>query len=136
MERYKIISLIDITRNGSSRSETDPIKIGQQSNFNTLIQTIGLRANIEWHFDPKKSNGRLPEPLDGAATYWIWEFVTERDKIFQKNSDPVGLLVEDLDGVPVVRNLTESIDLDPPAFKTQGESANTWVFIINEFNLN
>lgn len=134
MERYKIISLVDITRSRSARSDTDPIKIGQQSNFNTLVQTIGLRANIDWSFDPKRFDGRLPEPLDGSAAYWIWEFGTERDQVFQKNSDPVGLLVDDLDLVPVVKNLTESIDLDPAVFKTQGNHANIWISIINEFN--
>ncbi len=131
MERYKIISLVDITRNGSSRSETDPIKIGQQANFNALIQTIGLRANIDWSLDPQQFNGRLPEPLDGAATYWIWEFVTERDQVFQKNSDPVGLLVDDLDGVPVVDRLNNTVDLTPAVFRSKIDNTNIWITKIN-----
>jgi hypothetical protein len=134
MERYKIVSLVDITKSGSTRSDTDPVKIGQQSNFNTLVQTIGLRANIDWSFNPKRFDGRFPEPIEGAGTFWIWEFGTERDQVFQKNSDPVGLLIDDLDLVPVAKNLTESIDLDPAVFKTQGKDANIWISIINEFN--
>ncbi len=33
MARYTIITLVDITRTQPTRSETDKIKLGQQSNF-------------------------------------------------------------------------------------------------------
>jgi hypothetical protein len=130
MQKYKIVTLIDITRSNISRSETDKIKIGQQANFNTFLQAIGLRANIEWDQDPIKQVGRLPECLDGKAAYWTWEFETERDDIFLKGADPVGHLRDDLHGVPIVDYLENSVELSPAAIQLMGNNLNTWVEII------
>jgi hypothetical protein len=131
MQRYKIISLVDITRSLPSRVESDNIKIGQQANFNSLLQAIGLRSNIEWDSDPIQQSGRLPENIDGKAVHWIWEFTSERDQVFQKDLDPVGLLLTDLHGIPVVTGLNNSIELTPPMFQTKSNNQNTWVYLIS-----
>lgn len=131
MERYRIISLVDITRSRASRSETDKIKIGQQSNFNSLIQAIGIRANIDWDQDPKEHDGRFPDPIEGAGTYWVWEFVTERYSVFLKDNDPVFLVKEDIHGVPVIDRLNNTVELTPSAFQTRGDKQNIWISKIN-----
>lgn len=130
MARYKLITFVDITRSQPSKDETDSLKIRQQSNFNSLVQAIGLRSNIEWNRDPKKSDGRLPEGIEGKAVHWIWEFDCEREDVFLKDNDPTALLKEDLHGVPVVDNLENSIELNPSAFQTKNGNQNTWVFQI------
>ncbi len=130
MERYRLITLVDITRSGASRSETDKIKIGQQANFNSLIQTIGIRSNIEWTKDPVKDNGRLPVGSQGKVVHWTWEFITERDDVFKQGNDKALLLLKDLHGVPIVDLLENSVDLTPPVFQTFGDRQNTWVEII------
>jgi hypothetical protein len=130
MQRYKITTLIDITRTQASRSETDRIKIGQQANFNAFLQSIGLRSNVEWTKDPVKFNGRLPEPFDGRAAYWIWEFEVERQDVYLKDDDPVGHLKDDLHGVPIVADLENTADISPAAVQTLGKYINTWVEII------
>lgn len=129
MARYRIITLIDITRSQAGRDSTDKIKIGQQANFNTFLQAIGLRSNVEWDRDPVKQEGRLPEPATGRATYWTWEFICEREDIFLKDNDPVLLLVEDLNGVPVIPMLTNSADISPAAIQTLGDKINTWAML-------
>ncbi len=131
MARYKIITLVDITRAQPSRADTDPTKIGQQSNFNSLTQAIGLRSNIEWNYDPKKNTGSLPSPLSGKANHWIWEFEAERDDVFLKDNDPVGLLKDDLHGVPIVDLLENNVDFNPPVFQTAGKNTNVWIYIIS-----
>jgi len=130
MTRYEIITLIDITRVSCSRSETDKIKLGQQANFNSLIQSIGLRANITWDKDPIKIDGQLPLPLEGRCCFWSWQFETEHNDLFLKESDPVGHLINDLHGVPIVSDLTNSVDIHPPAIQTRGSMTNTWIKII------
>ena len=130
MPRYRITTLVDVTRTNAARSETDELKISQQANFNSLIQAIGMRSNVAWRDDPTKKNGRLPLPLKGSANHWVWEFEVERDQVFEKENDPVGLLKEDLNGVPVIGNLENSVDLDPAAFITLGDKFNTHVEII------
>ena len=131
MARYQIITLVDITRTNPSRNETNKIKLGQQANFNSLIQAIGLRSNVAWDIDPERHTGRVPHQ-DSKANHWIWQFEVERDQIFWKNeNDQVGLLLDDLDGVPIISNLTDSVDIHPPVFKTRGDQANTWITIIS-----
>lgn len=130
MARYKVITLVDITRSQPARNETDKIKIGQQANFNSLLQAIGLRSNITWNTDPKEYRGSLPHPISGKAVHWIWEFEVEREDVYLKNNDPVGFLKDDLNGVPVIDQLNNSIDLIPCIFQTNGENPNTWVYIL------
>jgi hypothetical protein len=127
MPRYQIVTLVDITRTNPSRSETDQHLLAQQANFNTLLQSMGLRSNVTWITDPKEYTGQLPAPLEGKATHWIWTFEVEREDTFLKDGDPVGLLLEDLHGVPIIDGLNNTAILDPAAFQTQGENINIWV---------
>lgn len=130
MQTYTVVSLVDITRSNPDRSCTDKIKLGQQANFNSLLQAIGLRSNVEWQQDPKVYDGRLPEPFEGRGTYWTWTFFIERDWVFAKNNNDVGLLLEDLQGVPIVDQLNNSVDLNPSIFQTNGPKKNIWIFKI------
>lgn len=130
MARYQIITLVDVTRTNPARSETDSLKIAQQSNFNSLLQAIGLRSNVDWVRDPKMNTGRLPDNIEGKANHWIWEFDVEREDVFLKDNDPVGLLKDDLHGVPIIDNLLNTVELNPSAFQTKGDAINTWLSII------
>lgn len=127
MPRYQITTLVDITKTDPARSETDKKKLSQQANFNSLIQALGLRANLQWVNKPVKKTGRLPSPLDGAAAHWIWIFDVEREDVYLKGSDSVGLARDDLNGVPVIGNLENTIDLEPCCFLTRGDNANIWI---------
>jgi hypothetical protein len=130
MSRYRIVTLIDITKSNARRGDSDKVKQGQQANFNTLLQTINLRANISWDQDPVKDEGTLPDPFEGRAAFWIWEFITEREDLFLEDDDPVSLLKKDLNGVPVVSGLEETIDLTPAIFDLGKTNQNTFVQII------
>ena len=130
MARYKIITLVDITRTNATKSGFEQLKLNQQSNFNSFRQAIELRSNIDWIRDPVKETGRLPEPADGKATHWIWEFDCEREDVFLKGDDPVGLLKDDLHGVPIITDLENSVDITPAAVQTKNGNVNTWIQII------
>ena len=131
MARYKLITLVDITRTNPRRDETDSLRVKQQANFNSLVQAINLRSNIEFFSGPEFNKGRLPEPLTGKANHWIAEFEVEREDVFLKDGDPVGLLIEDLNGVPIIPDLNSSVDLNPAVFITSGKKANIWFTIIS-----
>jgi hypothetical protein len=130
MPRYRITTLVDITRTDAKKSDPNNIRINQQQNFNTLRQSIELRSNVTWHRDPQKHKGALPEPFEGKASYWTWSFETEREDLFLKDGDPVALLREDVNNVPVISGLEETVDITPCAFITIGEHFNTVVEII------
>ncbi len=127
MPRYKIVTLVDITRSNPARYDSDPVRNGQQANFNSLVQAIGLRSNIEWSTDPKRHSGSLPLPLVGKAAHWIWEFDVEREDVFLKDDDPTALLKEDLHGVPIVVQLNNTEDIHPAVFQTEGPKTNIWI---------
>ena len=104
MARYKIKTTVDITRSNPDRGDPDQVRQAQQNNFNTLIQAIGMRANIEWIHNPLRS---MLES-QGKIAYWLWEFEVDQADVFLSNGDPVALLKQDLQGVPILKNLTET----------------------------
>jgi hypothetical protein len=120
MPRYKIKTTVDITRSNPSREDTNSVRNGQQLNFNTLLQGIGMRANVEWDNDPQ-----LVEYQDTKE--WFWEFEAEQIDVFATKDDSVGLLKQDLQGIPVIRNLTETVALEKPIFITGGDNQNIWI---------
>lgn len=120
MPRYKIKTTVDITRSNPGREDTNSVRNGQQLNFNTLLQGIGMRANVEWDNDP--------QPVEYQDTKeWFWEFETEQVDVFATKDDPVGLIKQDLQGIPVIRNLTETVALEKPIFITSGDNQNIWI---------
>ena len=120
MARYTIRTTVDITRSNPDRADPDQIKQAQQSNFNSLIQGIGMRANITWPNDPIK----LEE--DGTSI-WSWQFEVEREDTFLLENDPVGLLKQDLHGIPIIKNLTETVKFDKACFLTINGNQNIWI---------
>jgi hypothetical protein len=116
MFRYRIRTHIDITRTTPDRDSKDELALGQQSNFNSFLQGIGLRANISWDIDPQQQD-----------EVWQWEFYVEQEDVFRHGDDPVALLVRDLHGIPIIGNLTNTRAVYPPAIRTQGKDSNTWV---------
>jgi hypothetical protein len=130
MPRYRITTLIDITRTDANRAVLDDRQLLQLANFNSLRQSIEMRAIVQWNKNPTHHTGRLPEPFEGRSDYWVWEFETERDDLFLKDADPTALLKEDLNGVPIISGLNETADLYPPAIQTQGATINTIVELV------
>jgi len=121
MQYIQIQTLVDITATKPSREDTDQFKIAQQSNFNSLMQAIGMRSNVEYRADP------AIETVDDNKM-WVWNFQVERDGVFTKGNDPVGLLKDDIAGVPIIANLSNTAKINPAVFMTQGDKQNTWVF--------
>jgi hypothetical protein len=44
----------------------------------------------------------------------------------------VGLLVDDLHGVPIIDQLNNTADIYPAIFATRGENTNTWIYELSE----
>lgn len=130
MPRYKIITLIDITRTGATKNNGSQFQLNQQHNFNSLRQAIELRSNVYWYNDPIKLNGQLPNNIEGKSIYWTWEFDVERDEIFLDNNNPVKLLLDDLNGVPIIPDLENNSDISPAAIQTYGKQVNTWAVML------
>lgn len=126
MAVYELHTLVDITRTTPSRAETNQHKLSQQANFNTLLQVLELRSNISWSTDPVEETGTL-KYADGKATHWTWQFQTERDDVYLDGNNPVGLLITDLNNVPIIDGLNNSVDIHPAVFKSEGDDTNIWI---------
>lgn len=120
MSKYILNTTVDITRTNPDRDERDSIRLAQQSNFNSLLQGIGMRSNVEWDKDPQRV-------VEDNKAVWHWEFECERPDVFKKGNDPVGLLLDDLQGIPIMRNLTNTEPLEKPIFITRGDTPNIWI---------
>ena len=87
----------------------------QQRNWETLLQILSLRAqpdDIRW---PKKVKN-------------CWEFEFEvAEEVY---GDNFALLVQDCQGVPMVINLNETVEVEPMLI-TNGPNQNIWFDTIN-----
>lgn len=93
----------------------------QQRNWETLTQLISLRTQV---FD-------LQPPVTDAKE-WEFSFATESDSLFELNGDPLGQLIQDCNGVPMLLGLDETI-VDYPGLVTTGTVPNIW-FTINNYS--
>jgi len=117
---------VDITPSMPNRDNTDTVLRAQQSNFNSLIQGIELRANVFWDQGPL-----MATDSEGNNT-WHWTFSVEQQGVFDNGDNPIGLLLEDLNNIPVINHLPNTPNLTHPAFKTKGSDRNTWIILTDQ----
>lgn len=135
MQRIKIETLIDVTCSKAKRpGQGDSTEVNQYRNYTTLLQAIGLRANVTFDQEPvctvKKLNGRkFGSEYDGKEhAVWSFEFTPDRDDVYDEDKDDLALLKEDLHNIPVIKNLTETINTDKSVFDLKSAKyRNTFV---------
>ncbi len=125
---YILYTTVDITNTGQYRHE-----LGKESdrwreqNFQTVLQTLGIRGNIIYSKSPKVieiSGHVLGFKTSNIIRVWQFEFNTEREQLFEKDGNPIGYLIDDFDGVPYISGLDESMDQNYDVFVTEGPSRN------------
>ena len=125
---YKLYTLVDITNTGQYRSE-----LGKESarwkeqNFQTVLQTIGIRANINFSTRPEviEVKGKVVGfNTNDIIRVWRFDFSTEQDQLFELDSDPVGYLKQDFSLVPYIKGLDELMEQHYAVFTTTGDSPN------------
>lgn len=124
--KIRCLTLFDITKtNVSNRrhllSETvDPNLIkqrNQQSNFETLLQIIGLRSQPEDITDPVITKTKLDKKIWGSkyksnSAVWSFSFTIQHPVVYSNEHDSLGNLYMDCDGVPMIINLEETAELN------------------------
>lgn len=128
-------TLIDITCTGVVRyglDESSKKKRKQQSNYETLLQVLGLRTQPMIVEEPKLiQNANLREysfgdEYTGTQNVWVFKFSVEYVDVYLNNGDPVGALVRDLNQVPIISGLDETVKLPLPIFSTVYDYKNTY----------
>jgi len=120
MDRIKIRTKIDITQTEVRHPQQgNERELNQYRNFTTFLQVLGLRSVFNIIEPPNNQNGE-----------WTMVIETDRDDVFSDGNDPLGLLKQDLDNVPIITGLEENFDIKQPLIKTKGKNANTFVTIL------
>lgn len=115
--KFKILTLADISKTHARRDE-DPKAWRQQQNFNTLFGTISLRANAI-PSTPKvstRSVGNLGFGSKYKGKHKVWEVSF---KIEAEAGHSLNLLNEDVDLIPLIDKLDETIEYEQPVFRTK-----------------
>lgn len=134
MQEFKLYTLVDITHTRQHRPyHGNAVARWQEQNFNTLIQTLGIRANISYYNSPImiQVRGRLVGfDTDEIIRVWRFDFYTEQNCLYELASDPIGLLKADFDLIPYIQGLNELMEQKYAVFVSSGAGKNI-VFKLN-----
>ena len=125
---YKLYTTVDITNTGQYRTEPSKEALRwKEQNFQTVLQTLGIRANISYAQRPAMTEVKgslVGFETDQIIRVWRFDFYTERDNLFELNGNPVGYLLEDFDAVPYISGLDECMEQNYDVFVTEGPARN------------
>jgi hypothetical protein len=128
---YKLYTLVDITHTGQHRPEPGKEAARwKEQNFNTVLQTLGIRSNIFYNNSPVMTEVKgdlVGFDTDKILRVWRFDFYTEREHLYESNGDPVGTLKEDFMLVPYISGLDEAMEQKYAVFNT-GDPGKNIVF--------
>lgn len=132
MQVIEIQTLIDITDSKVNRPRAGLLKEHDQfKNFTTLKQCVELRSIINYETPPIKETKDLKasefgSKFKGKHTVWIFRFSPDRKGVYGDTLSDISALIEDLHGVPIIQNLTETVNITTPIFDLKDqENKNT-----------
>lgn len=119
---FEAFTMVDITNSKESKIFNSQYK--QQQNLNTLVNTISLRSQP---IDPKviikmaqsMDDYKFGRLYEGVHTVWCLSFSIEHSGVYDKyKKDDLYFLKNDSDGVAIINNLEETIDVNSNCFET------------------
>lgn len=123
MESIEIRTLVDITNTRVNRpNQGTQLAYDQNRNFITLMQCIELRSIVSYDNPP------IVEEVDvkglgfgteykGKHRVWTFKIIPDRTGVYiGPDGGEVSGLVDDIDAVPFIKNLTETINIDRAIF--------------------
>lgn len=133
MNRFRIYTTVDITHTNQYRFEPGKeTQLYQEQNFRTMMQTLGIRSNVTFYYPPNEliiEGDKLGFNTPNIIRVWEFDFYTDKEQVYEKDGDPIGLLLEDFEMVPFIAGLNESMEQNYSVFVTDGPSKNI-IFIV------
>jgi hypothetical protein len=111
--------------------------IQQHQNLSMLMQTISMRANPVNIKSPTVETINIDNKFGtvhkGKHQVWTFKFDIEYDGAYTDvNGDDAGLLLDDLNFIPVTINLDETANISPAIFNTRhDEDCNTIISVVS-----
>lgn len=96
----------------------------QKKNYESLIQTLQLRTQIEPLITVKVTNKKADSPFAGLSDrdpVWIVYFDVEQDYTYESNIESI---YSDIDYVPCIAGLSEARKAKSSYYKATGEDQN------------
>jgi hypothetical protein len=125
---YKLYTFVDITHTGQYRAEPGKESARwKEQNFNTILQTIGIRSNVYYTNNPivtEVKGSLVGFDTEQVVRLWRFDFFTEREFVFEEDGDPVKYLKDDFVLVPYIQGLDELLEQNYAVFITTGKNKN------------
>jgi len=140
MKEFTIQTLVDITETGQRRKEPGlEIDYAQHQNFTMLMQAIGMRVNPHNPTEPRVRTDDVSGYGFGSAykgTHNIWTFkfsIEYADGYTDATGNKAGLLIDDLNFIPMILQLTETAELNRALLDTKSSQyKNTIIFATDD----
>lgn len=129
--KFRLQTLIDITETGTRRQDENKFAYKQEANFQTLLQTIGLRTNLSYTKSPEINEITIAklgfgDKYKGKQKVWTFDFDIEAEGALDINT-----LNEDFNLIPVILGLNETAKIEQALFRTVNGDTNIIFAVID-----
>ena len=123
---FEILTLVDITETKQHRGP-DKLAVSQQANFNTVIQTIGLRVNpVPIRVESVLCNiDTLGFGTSYKGEHNCWKFLFANEYQDGLNLE---MMQQDFHLVPIIAGLTETVEINTLVFDTHNKKEQNIIF--------
>ena len=124
--KFTLETLVDITQTDARRTDGDTQAYHQQQNFLSILQTIGLRVNVNVTKKPvceEKTIKGFGSNFTGKQKVWTLPFEIEFE-----DAVSLQMLKDDFNLVPVITGLTESAQINKSVFRTKDSKDRNIIF--------
>ena len=126
-----IHTLVDITETNRNRNDKS-LEYKQQSNFNTLLQTVGLKANPLYDYSPSTSTVDVKDLGFGSSIkgeHTVWTFTINIEYVSSIKLDD---LYDLFNLLPINIDLSETAKINKGVFYTKDKKFTNITFEIIE----
>ena len=123
MEIVEIQTLVDITNTKVTRpNQGSQLCYDQNRNFITLRQCVELRSIVSYNDLPSAKTLDVTamgfgKQYVGPQRVWTFRFTPDRTGVYTSaDGNIIGCLLEDLDLVPIIKNLEETVNIGKAVF--------------------
>lgn len=123
--KFLLETLVDITQTDARRTD-EKHAYHQQQNFLSIVQTIGLRVNVNITKKPvveEKTLKGFGSNFTGKHRVWTLPFEIEYEDAMS-----VEMLKSDFNLVPIITGLSESVQINKSVFRTKDSKERNIIF--------
>jgi len=138
METIEIKTLVDITNTRVIRpNQGTQLEYDQNRNFITLRQCVELRSIVFYDNPPYSETVDIAgmgfgKAFKGVHKVWTFKFTPDRVGVYtDATGNTIGNLLDDMDAVPIIKNLTESINIEKAIFDCKDTDIKNTIIRVN-----